>query len=148
VKILVSNPAITKFEIFLAEELAPEISISHENSVRLKLYISIHSLLQSKKISEIINSGFIVEAFTVVGIGAISLVGLILFSSFSKISLTCHDCHSTNTKPLLIPMFSSLTPVLKIESINCPVCQSSCQPSVIIVPVFCSTTGVSVSIST
>jgi hypothetical protein len=122
--ILVLNHATTRFEIIFGDVLAHEIIISHENCVELRLYISIHSLFQSKKTSEIINSEIIVCDLVLDEIDVEGLENVVLFC---KILLTCHVCPLSIELTVLIPVFCESTPVIKMGSITCPPCQTICQ---------------------
>jgi len=121
VNILVSSEFIIKLLTVLLLALAQDIIISPENKFHL-LYISIHSLDQSKKTSEIINSGS----------GFQDLVSNISHqkdnssSSFGKIfvsSKTCQDCQSSNETQVFKSSFSQLLSKTKTSSKTCQLCQ-------------------------
>ncbi|NCU31777.1 MAG: hypothetical protein EOM23_02310 [Candidatus Moranbacteria bacterium] len=92
VNIFVSSELIIKLLIVLLLTLAPDITISPENEFHL-LYISIHSFDQSKKTSEIINSGAGSEDLVCINSDQKSES---LYHQKIKSSKTCQYCHQSS----------------------------------------------------
>jgi hypothetical protein len=119
VNIFVSNEFIIKLLIVLLLALAQDITISPENEFHL-LYISIHSFDQSKKTSEIINSGAGSHDLVSTKSGQKSMS---LSHQKLTLSKTCHDCHQSLEFPVFIGSFSQSTPQSKMGSKTCQLCQ-------------------------